>query len=265
MRYVRFFIRRIGRKLQNFSKQILWKLPISREGFDGVCHLLIVKNPIYVSLAKICVESFLFWNKNSNFVLHVDSITEMDTKRVFWKLIRRNKVIIRSINTPMETWQKNKLITILNMSGTRDIFMDADLRWNGSLPNLEGITLFHKEYLLHEKSEYTFLVKELDSKKDWSSKRMLNTSFVTFSSKTIKTETRNAIDFYFAMVNNHSDKLEENQKSSRLQLLRIAEQLAISLALQDDFYEINFLKLQDGHRDGSMAESSYFGATGVTF
>jgi hypothetical protein len=46
---------------------------------------------------------------------------------------------------------------------------------------------------------------------------------------------------------------------------RISEQLALSLFVEKLGQAIYFLKENDGHRDGSFLESSYFGATGSQF
>ena len=59
-----------------------------------------------------------------------------------------------------------------------------------------------------------------------------------------------------------SDVIAELDRES---VLRISEQLALSLAVESWNEEIFLLKSYDGHMDGQFVESSYYGATGISF
>jgi hypothetical protein len=226
-------------------------------------HLLVVKNEIYASIAKICVESFLFFNPNSRVVLHVDSATRVASNKALKKSISRKKVTIVQIDSDSLPWQDSKLDLILSLGDPRKFFMDADLKWNGPISELAGITLFVKEFNFSENAFYAPLTN-----KDWFSEfpnaTMKNTSFFYWGGYTPSTEDKESIKVLMELItictNNTSNSADFNEGTKR-----ISEQIALSLLVEKLPAPVFFLKELDGYKDGSFVESSYFGATGASF
>lgn len=230
---------------------------------EYIANLLVVKSPIYAHLAKICVESFLFYNPKCSVVINVDSSTESAVSEAFRKVGKRRNLEIRNIGKNDESWQNVKLSVILNMQNTKEFFMDADLRWNGPMPLLDGITFFVNEFSLKDDPTY---LKLLESS-GWKSNKeftMKNTSFFFWGDY-------KPIDEDLLFINQAMDKIKQvcNQGSippeDSVSIIRISEQIALSVLVDVKNLEVNFLKKVDGYRDGLFVESSYFGATGSAF
>ena len=141
--------------------------------------------------------------------------------------------------------------------------MDADLRWNGAIPETGGLTFFVDEFDMSEKSPYRQLLQtlKLDLSRPIS---MKNTSFFTFQGISISQEKLDA--FKLAFESYPSLLMQADIGSlDRTLIGRLSEQLTFSV--QSELWEvpINYLKTSDGHMDGSFLESSYYGATGASF
>jgi hypothetical protein len=93
---------------------------------------------------------------------------------------------------------------------------------------------------------------------------MKNTSFISWGSyKVTQAEKNQVLAIEKSIIETaDSQHVPLDDKSS---VKRISEQLALSLFAEKIPEEIFFLKVSDGHRDGSFLESSYFGATGSQF
>ena len=223
-------------------------------------NILIVKNPIYCQLARICIVSFLYFHPKSHVVVHVDQSTLSNSQVVFKQLIKRGKVQITPVEDEALTWQQQKIRVIFSMKESNHFFMDADLRWNGRIPALEGITFFVEEFVLSNRSPYANLVKHTDLR-EFLSASMKNTSFVYWggylvSSKDI--ETVCLLEKVTLDIAN-SEWLPVDDRSG---VIRISEQIALSLFAHKLDKKIYYLKERDGIRDGTFLESSYFGITG---
>jgi len=105
-RYTKSRISLVNRTLMSFRYLNLKP----KSSFDGQyeAHLLLVKNEIYAQIAKICVESFLFYNPNSTVVIHVDNKTKVATQKTLKKLVSKKKVSISQIETETAPWQELK-------------------------------------------------------------------------------------------------------------------------------------------------------------
>jgi hypothetical protein len=227
-------------------------------------HLLVVVNPKYASLAKICLESFLYYNPHSVATVHCDSKTIFAAESSLRALIKRGSVVVLLDQTNNEkTWQEQKLDLILQLRGSEAIFMDADLRWNGELRELKGVTFFVKEFNFQEDQKYkVFLSKILKDNESIDS--MKNTSFFTWSGLEINDSLMaDLFDLYRRLIKGSEKFLTDINEQNGMK--RISEQLALSLASDWWGLPIDFLKEVDNFRDGSFVESSYFGATGSEF
>jgi hypothetical protein len=231
--------------------------------YEYTGNLLVVKEPIYAELAKLCAESFLFFNPKCKVIINVDSATEIAVSKAFKSLAKKRNVEIKKIDRDHDSWQDIKLGVILESREEDEFFMDADLRWNGPIPHLAGVTFFVNEFKLKTNPTYSKLLESNGwlSNKDFT---MKNTSFLYWG------------DYKPA----DSDKAFISQAMNRIQELcnigvippedavsisRISEQIALSVFVDVRNLEVNFLKAIDGYRDGSFVESSYFGATGSAF
>jgi hypothetical protein len=230
---------------------------------EYVANLLVVKKPIYAQLAKLCAESFLFYNPKCKVIINVDAATESAVSLAFRKLGKKRKIEIRNIGGNDDSWQDIKLRVIFEMRADNEFFMDADLRWNGPIPTLDGLTFFVNEFKLRDNAPYSKLLEF----SGWKSNReftMKNTSFLFWGDyKPIASD--------LSFINRAMDKIHDLCDQGVIptedadSIIRISEQIALSALVDVKNYEVNFLKKVDGYRDGSFVESSYFGATGSAF
>lgn len=234
-------------------------------GLHFEAHLLVVKNASYVPIAQTCVESFFYWHPNSIIRIHCDEHTESKVRNLLIPRKHKGKILIESTyKNNDKTWQEQKLDLLISLNGSRDFFMDADLRWNGPLvKDLIRPIFFVKEFELKSRSPYRQLVHE---KKyfQYQDSSMWNTSFFTFGGFTLEPlETRTIRELHKDLLNTiNSELFGEFDKPS---LIRIAEQLAISMSAELWKTKSDSLKSADGFKDGTFVESSYYGATGHTF
>lgn len=225
--------------------------------------LLVVKKPIYAELAKLCAESFLYYNPNCNIIINVDSATEQAVSNAFRSLAKKGKVKIKKIGLDNNSWQNIKLGVILETRKEDTFFMDADLRWNGPIPQLSGITFFVSEFKLKENPTYSKLLESCgwQSKNDFT---MKNTSFLYWGDYK---PTGSDQEFVIQTMNKIQELCDSGiiPTKDTVSISRISEQIALSVLVDVRNLEVNFLKTFDGYRDGSFVESSYFGATGSAF
>jgi len=222
-----------------------------------IVNILIVKNDNYVKVAKICIDSFLYFHPNAIIKIHCDEKIYPKAKTA----LKNKSVEIISDCASDEPWQLLKLKLFLKLSGTTEILMDADLKWNGPLPKLETITYFVREFTFKDNELYV----ELFNGAGWQ-------KYLQYSMKNTSLVTLNGYKFTNDAVSNLISKielLETTIKKSNFSveqkkdLSRIAEQVVLSLVFDDN--HCTYLKESDFQFDGSLVESSYFGATGTRF
>ena len=260
-RFVKSQIVLVNRKLLSFRYQ--YSKPKVSFGGKYEAHLLVVKRVVYVPIAKICVESFLYYNPNSTVVIHVDSQTVAASHKAFNKMISRSKVSIEHIDCDLAPWQESKLSLILSLGEPEKFFMDADLKWNGPIRHLSGTTLFVKEFLFKENEFYEPITKT-NWFSEFSSSTMKNTSFFYWGNYKPSTNDKKLIEELMKRIIATTDD-QSNTKIYNSSTKRISEQIALSLLVEKLDSPIDFLKESDGFKDGSFVESSYFGATGNSF
>jgi hypothetical protein len=223
-------------------------------------HILVVNSFYYVLLAQICINSFLKYNPHFNFVIHTDSRLVKLLRRRFKSLIKFNRVeVIEDLDQAL-TWQRSKLGVILAMNGTNDIFMDADLRWNGPLIETKGITFYLREFSLGSSALYTNAFPNYGLAPDH---HMYNLSFFTFGGYVLSVSD---IDEVLSLQQEIEQLVSESlAPSDILAIRRMSEQLALSIAVCRFSASVSTLKSADQRSDGDFVESCYFGATGLTF
>lgn len=228
-----------------------------------VANLLVVKKPIYARIAKICAESFYHHNPKCKIVMHVDSQTESAVRSRLRNLIKLGVLEVRNVNVESLSWQELKLELVLSMEDENEFFMDADLRWNGSIPHLGLVTYFVNEFYFDSKSPYIEMI-ESPSWKFGQAISMKNTSFISWGSYKISETDRLLVQEvmdYIDQVCTKENRFPQHQSS----LIRISEQIALSVLADNISDQVTYLKSEDGFRDGAFVESSYFGATGSAF
>ena len=253
-------------EIKNWGQSQRWVYSTSKDSsrVKITAHILVIINDDYARIAKICVESFLHFNPNCKVILHCDSATLPNTQKLFQKSIKRRNIEFRLIDQPaLQLWQVTKLNLILSMNGTSDIFMDADLRWNGPLPAVECFTYFVREFEMKDKSPFRELLS-VGFKEDFPDTYMKNVSFISFANDHLPIEALNLAGFYsqkyLKLVN--SNLVGELDKAS---VSRMVEQVVLSLLVPKYLKHIAYLKTSDQIMDGRFVESSYFGATGARF
>jgi hypothetical protein len=227
-------------------------------------HILIVEKIVYVALAKVCAESFLFFHPNAKIIFHVDTLTEPLLKKKLRHLVKHKNVNVQVLSkSPKLTWQNRKLSIIFKINGTSDIFLDADLKFNGPLPNVSGVTFFVKEFKMSDDFRYARLLS-LFNTADYENASMYNTSFFTFGSHLQKNLE---LSEFFSLQQKVIDLVRslEIDPVEIGNMERISEQIALSLIVGKWNTPIHSLKEVDGHKDKSFLESSYYGATESTF
>jgi hypothetical protein len=226
-------------------------------------HLLVVKDTNYASVAKVCVESFLYYHPQSLVVIHVDSFTVDGVSTELKKVISRGKVKTVLVDKEELTWQELKLNLILELGNATRFFMDADLRWNGLIPSMSNITLFVDEFKFRDNLFYAPLCQSSYFQR-YMDYTMKNTSFFYWGNHKPKAH-------YYAFIHEIMDEVmkitgnPENPEEFNSRTRRISEQIALSLLVESTRETVDFLKQSAVYKDGSFVESSYFGATGTTF
>jgi hypothetical protein len=142
------------------------------------------------------------------------------------------------------------------LKSSKDVFLDADLKFNGSLPEFTNITFFVKE-------------ENFFAKLDHLQKSTNKITFCTNRNTSIFSWGKACLDFkQLSILDELYENLEEflvpgdryNQYVGHLR-----EQIAMSILVQLLEKDINYLKDSDSQFDGKLVESSYFGATGSLY
>ena len=260
--------RKLGAARRKFRAKIFlikwkWFSPRIPSADKHQIHILIIRDPKYISVAKVCIYSFLYWNPNSIFTLHVDGVTQNKTEKAFSSYLKSEKLKIETISAPKAyPWQLVKLQLIMQLDGSSDIYMDADLRWNEKLPRLKGITFFVNEFQLQSKPDFSMLLKELNID-NFEKVFMRNLSFFTFYGFKLTDSQLEDIYITWNKVINAQKSLDIDSESPTIG--RISEQLVLSIACENWNNPIFALKDEDGLKDGKFVESTYFGVTGLEF
>ena len=258
-------LKRYAKSLTSIVDSLKYRNSVARNhsSNDYIANLLVVKKPIYARLAKLCAESFLFYNPKCKVVVNVDSATELAVSTAFRKVMKKRDIEIRNIGENDKSWQDIKLSIIFKMQEPNEFFMDADLRWNGPIPTLNGLTFFVNEFKLKANPPYSKLLES----SGWQSSReftMKNTSFLFWGDYK---PTVSDITFIDQAMRKIQDLCRKGviPPEDAISIIRIIEQIALSALVDVRNQEVKFLKKVDGYRDGSFVESSYFGATGSAF
>jgi hypothetical protein len=256
---------KILRLLDNLSKELLWKLPMKMGGTNSfVAHILVFENPAYIRISAIAARSFLFWNRNSSVILHCNAEILPKIRKEFKKELARKRLRVELLGgEKLISWKQHKIELLSSLRDSNHFYMDADMRWNGSIPKIDGITFYVKEYAFIERPHLLKYISMVNQSTNVEGS-MLNTSFFFPNGLVDQDEFRAESLNYLQKIESGLSKLS-TEEQSQLFLPHLSEQLAISMYFSKQKMKINFLKESDRHRDGAFIESSYFGSTGVSF
>jgi len=230
--------------------------------------LLVVKQKKYAEIARMCVISFLHFHPNAEVLIHADENTILPLQN--WikksKFFKSIKIVLLN-DSKKSTWQEMKLSLIFQLSGTSDIFIDADMKWNGPLENSFAVNkqvfFFVEEYKLLDNAVFKKMLEHSDFS-DYRQASMWNTSFVSLSGLVLNSSQQSEICLLQQRLINYFENAPLDGIAIE-SMIRISEQLAISLAAQKWDRQLAAVKQSDGYKDGTFLESSYFGATGTHF
>jgi hypothetical protein len=247
-----------------YSKKWIYTESNNSSSVQLIAHVLVIKNDVYCKVAVTCIESFLHFNPKCKVIVHCDSSTIMKTENLLQSASKKREIEIRQIiENENQLWQITKLELILSMNGSNDVFMDADLRWNGPLNKLNVFTYFVREFDMEKKSPFRELIK-YGFEEIFPDTYMKNVSFITFAGQSLPA---NALSILRDKCKEYL-KLVESNIVGALDvsiMARMVEQVILSLFIPKYLKEFAYLKDTDQIMDGRFVESSYFGATGAKF
>jgi len=224
------------------------------------CHLVVLNSIEYVYLAQICVLTFLHFHPNAKFFIHTDRKVVDQLRKIFRVQLKHDCIKIQTIEDNSFEWQRRKLEVILAMNDVSDIFMDADLRWNGKLPELQGTTVYFREFSLLDYENYISLIPRL---KQMTQACMYNSSFISFKGNFFSDKQK--LEILSLQEELSCLKSSEITESDLAAVRRMSEQIALSILLDSSDRIVFPLKIEDSRSDGSFVESCYFGVTGLAF
>ena len=154
-----------------------------------------------------------------------------------------------------------KALLLLQLQGTKDIFVDADTRLNGVLKGQDSITVLVREFRLAEQETWLYVCKllEIDPTKSF----MLNTSFLTWSGVHLNVTSDLFHDFYQNYLSLPWSDISNLFLIQERSLTRLVEQFFFSILLSS--HDVDFLKEHDKVADKGVIESTYYGASGYRF
>ena len=226
-------------------------------------HVMLTKNIEYVDLAEVCFFSFLHHHPNTQFIFHCDETTMEYAIEKFSLGSGNTRVDFEKIsNQSGLNWQEQKLEIILSLSGSSDLMLDADLRWNAALEKREEVLFLVKEFDFKDKSPFREIVKNTNI--GGVNASMKNTSVFTFGGFKLSVADvdliRQTLRQYREVVDS---KIVGNQ--DKADIGRVIEQFVLSVCSEKWQKTIGFVKETDKPFDGGIVESCYFGATGGKF
>lgn len=226
-------------------------------------HIMLVKDVKYLELAEVCVFSFLHYHPKAHFTLYCDKNTFSETTKKFLSSIQSGRTTLRMVREDDRlSWQEQKLEIIMSLSGTKDLMLDADLRWNAKLGRFDNPLFLVEEFAFKDKSPFREIVEK--TKIGGKGASMKNLSVFSFGGYALSDADINLIA---QTMQTYKDIVESETvgRIDRTPVGRVIEQFALSVCSETWGKEISFVKDTDKPFDGGLVESCYFGATGGTF
>jgi hypothetical protein len=246
---IQFFI-----KIEKTRDILIWNILSFRNRKQGekfgLCHFLILKNPIYLNAGIIAIHSFLARNRNYIAVIHTDNELYANVREFAENSIYRERIEIIRSHAEIH-WTEKKYELLMSLQGKKDLYLDVDTRCNKKIKIGNEVTCFVDEGNILEQPPYSEILRQFPAVEFPNKSQMLNTSFFTWNGHRLP-EKIHGNDLYRELFEVASAFAKE----------RLSEQIAISMLVTNYFPEYEKLKKQDKSFDKGVIESSYLGATG---
>jgi hypothetical protein len=247
-----------GRKLRERFNQYLASKRSVEVGCKTV-HIICVRKKAYLKAAIRCANSIWFHNASVQIVFHLDSQNVAHSKHFLRKLHRRDRAILL-IESNFQSWQELKLRVILHDLDSNSFFSDADLYWNGPLPNSQKGMYFVTESSKLNDNPYGTVISAAGITIGCNT-FMANTSFMFLGEGTLDHQQFAAeVEEIFENLRLAAIKVGFEEKIQE-KVIRLSEQIALSIAINKRLGSFEPLKLTDRPMDGGIAESYYLGTT----
>jgi hypothetical protein len=249
----RFHIKKYKERIQQITRAQTPVLPDKR-----TTHMITVSKKAYLKAAIRCANSIWFHSPEMRIVIHIDEHLAKHQEYLFRKLDRKDRIGI-VLEDSFESWQELKLKVILYDLGERDIFSDADLYWNTTIPVSNSGFFFAAENVYLNRDPYSQIIRDCGIQVKPES-FMANSSFISLGKLPNKEEFIKEVELNFNKIRIQllSNTYEEDVCNK---ILRLSEQLALSISINKHLDHFKALKLSDRPMDGGSAESYYLGAT----
>ena len=249
----RFHIRKHKERIQQITRARNPVLPDKR-----TTHLITVSKKAYLKAAIRCANSIWFHSPEMRIVIHIDEHLAAHQGYLLRKLDRKDRTRIM-LETAFDSWQELKLKVILHDLGEKDSFSDADLYWNTPIPDSNSGFFFAMEISRLNREPYSQIIRDCNIQIEPES-FMTNSSFISLGQFPKKEEFIKEVEFNFEkikfqLLNGTYDE------DVRTKVLRLSEQLALSISINKYLNHFKALKLSDWPMDGGPAESYYLGTT----
>lgn len=251
-------IRFHGRKLRERLNQYLASKRSVEVGCKTV-HIICVRKKTYLKAAIRCANSIWYHNANVRIVFHIDSQNAAHSKHFLRKLHRRDRAILR-IENNFQSWQELKLRVILHELDSNSYFSDADLYWNAPLPNSQKGMYFVTESSILNHIPYGTAINAAGITLGCNT-FMANTSFMYLGLEKLDHQLFAAeVEEMFSNLRLAAIKVGFEKKIEE-KVLRLSEQISLSIAINKRLGSFEALKSTDRPMDGGIAESYYLGTT----
>jgi hypothetical protein len=249
----RFHIKKYKERIQQIARAQTPVLPDKR-----TTHMITVSKKAYLKAAIRCANSIWFHSPEMRIVIHIDEHLAKHQKYLFRKLDRKDRIGI-VLEASFDSWQELKLKVILHDLGERDLFSDADLYWNTRIPVSNSGFFFAAENTYLNQDPYSQIIRDCGIQLEPES-FMANSSFISLGKFPNKEEfiEEVALNFKKIRIQLLSKTYEEDVC---IKILRLSEQLALSISINKHLDHFKALKLSDRPMDGGSAESYYLGTT----
>ena len=221
-------------------------------------HIICVRKKDYLWATIRCVNSIWLHNPEMKVMIYIDTNLSIYRDLLMRKLHRSDRVTL-VVTDDFESWQELKLRVILDCLGEYDFFSDADLYWNESFPKSQKGFYFAAEESLLNREPYFSIIKAsgINLKNNCF---MANSSFISLGRGLDRSEFKSEVEFYFRQLRATVTK-DFYEEAIRNKILRLSEQIALSLAINSRLSIFEQLKSTDKPMDGGIAESYYLGTT----
>jgi hypothetical protein len=249
----RFHFRKRKERIQQIAKARTVVSPGTR-----TTHIIAVRKKAYLKAAIRCANSIWYKSPEMQIVIHIDRHLANYSDYLIGRLDRKDRARLQ-LEESFNSWQELKLRVILHDLGENDSFSDADLYWNVPIPLSNSGYYFAAENSLLNREPYSKIIQDCKIQLHPDS-FMANSSFVALGKFPSKSEFVDEVESNFVKVRNQL-AIGTYDEAVRSKVLRLSEQIVLSISINKHSNHFKTLKLTDDPMDGGPAESYYLGTT----